>query len=93
MLLLLLAMCASLDALASIGLQGRDNCAACDPGGGKMTAAPAIGTDDLGKFYESLLVSVRGIQFVPRNLFGDISLQRRAQLAPICCESLWMQAS
>lgn len=44
-----------------------------------MTIAPLIGTGDLGKFYENLLASVKGIHFSPRNLLReDKSLPQRA---------------
>jgi hypothetical protein len=84
--LILLAMYGNLGILASTSLHGRDTCAPCDPSGVRTTVAPSIGTDDLGKFYESLLISVKGIQFSQRSsLDGDTILQRRA--APICCKS------
>jgi hypothetical protein len=90
--LFLLVMYGNLGVIASTGIHEKDNCAACDPGGVRTTVAPSIGTDDLGKFYESLLASVKGIQFSQRSLpREDTNIQRRAQPAPICCESLSKQ--
>lgn len=82
---LLLATYDNLGITASKLLQGRDNCAPCDPSGVKTTIAPSIGTDDLGKFYESLFASVKGIQFSPRNLLREDKYLRRRASAPICC--------
>jgi hypothetical protein len=88
-MLFLLAMYDNLGIIASTGLQGRDNCAACDPDGVRTTIAPSIEIDNLGKFYESLLASVKGVQFSQRNLLReDTIVQRRAQPTPICCRFL-----
>lgn len=72
--------------MASPGLYQRDNCAACNPGDAKSTAVPLIRTADLEKLYETLLASVKGIQFSQRELGQDTIQQRRTQTAPICCK-------
>jgi hypothetical protein len=91
--LLLLVMYGNLGIIAFTGLQERDDCAACNPSGVRTTIAPSIGTGDLGRFYESLLASVEGIQFSQKNLLRkDTVIQRRAQPAPICCRSLFNRA-
>lgn len=77
-------MYGNLGIIASTGLQGRDNCAACDPDGVRTTIAPSVGMDNVGKFYGSLFASVKGIQFSQRNLLREGTIvQRRAQPTPI----------